>query len=170
MNTCELAIRWTDSSREAILLGLHYLPDAALSWSPSAASKSPLRIIAHVAATNDLINQLLGNPTAPAPEFERFNELTAEYETVVTTRAEAERVINETCAMLVETFKDSTEEQMAGDINTPFGPKPYQSWALIPSTHMDYHNGQLNYIQSILGDGTFHFDDSAPVVEPVFPV
>ncbi len=65
-------------------------------------------------------------------------------------------------------FKDSADELLAAfealddaglDKLVPGyqGPTPAYAWALFAATHIVYHDAQLNYIQSMLGDDKMHW-------------
>lgn len=163
MTKKELAKVWIEGSQDSFLRGLRYLPDDALSWSPAATSKSALAITAHVVATNYFFAQTLTDPAGTPPEFSFIDAKTEEVSGQMTDREGAVTHFNQSCEALLAAIAGTSEAQAEGAVNTPFGPKAFASWSLVPATHMDYHSGQLAYIQSILGDDKFHWDDSDPV-------
>ncbi len=169
MKQTELAKTWTESSQDGFLRGLRYIPDEALSWSPSPTSKSALAIATHVIATNHFFAQTLENPNGTPPEFAFIDAKTEELSSHIVDRESAVSHFNLSCEAILTAVSNTSDAQAEGEVNTPFGPKAFASWSLVPSTHMDYHVGQLAYIQSLLGDDKFHWDDSDPLTAALSP-
>lgn len=60
-------------------------------------------------------------------------------------------------ADLNEALSQVTQERLDAPVDTPFGAIPLGRLAEIVPRHIMYHSGQLNYIQTWLGDEEFHW-------------
>lgn len=49
------------------------------------------------------------------------------------------------------------EDELTATIDTPIGPKSRADIAFMSVYHGGYHSGQLNYIQTLHGDGAMHW-------------
>ncbi len=58
---------------------------------------------------------------------------------------------------LVDALGQVTDERLRAPVETPFGALPLARLAEIVPRHIMYHSGQLNYIQTWLGDEVFHW-------------
>jgi uncharacterized damage-inducible protein DinB len=53
-----------------------------------------------------------------------------------------------------------SDEELKGEITMPWGAVyPVVEAILLPSSHMSYHDGQMNYIQLLLGDTMMHWHE-----------
>ena len=59
----------------------------------------------------------------------------------------------------ISALEGTPEDEMFREIQTPGGTTSPYDLALFCATHVNYHDGQLNYIQSLLGDTKFHWED-----------
>ena len=55
----------------------------------------------------------------------------------------------------IDTF---SEADLGKEVAMPWGAKfPAMVAILLPTSHMTYHDGQINYIQTLFGDAEFHW-------------
>jgi len=74
------------------------------------------------------------------------------------TRESATATIKQCCSDFSAAFDACPEEQLLNVIDTPFGmTMPLFSVCQIAVNHLWYHDGQLNYIQCLLGDDKVHW-------------
>ena len=65
------------------------------------------------------------------------------------------------CAAFGEALTGASDEALNTVITPPWKmPAPLFSLANVAVSHIWYHDGQLNYIQMLLGDGAVHWMDS----------
>lgn len=124
-----------------------YIQEEMLGWRPMDHGKSAVQILSECARVNFAIaNAIKGvEPGAPAEEQMDFDSLKG----CVIASAEA------VCSAI-----DTLSESTMGDdmVQMPWG-TTYSALeaSLLPASHMSYHDGQINYIQVLLGDTKFHW-------------
>lgn len=74
------------------------------------------------------------------------------------TKEKAEEAILAVAGSLSEAIAQATDDQLNREVMMPWG-MPMSVYALchLAVTHINYHDGQVNYIQSIHGDGEIHW-------------
>jgi uncharacterized damage-inducible protein DinB len=85
----------------------------------------------------------------PAEELATFSELT--------TRERALAKLRETTAALVTAILAVTDDQLETEFETPWGPYSLADGCLHAYWNMGYHEGQINYIQTLYGDFAEHY-------------
>jgi hypothetical protein len=74
------------------------------------------------------------------------------------TRDGALECLNDCVSRFSESFKDANPANLNQSIQTPWGMEtPLFMVAQIAVSHLWYHDGQLNYIQALLGDDKVHW-------------
>ena len=109
-----------------------------------------------------------GGPTRLDPEVRnRLAELEQENKTLRQRVEGAKLRVHDLLGRL--TFLEEQTQRLVDalgnlDVNTlgdmvegPMGPTPRLAIAQLPATHMMYHDGQLNYIQTLYGDKEMHW-------------
>ncbi len=97
--------------------------------------------------------EVLKGNTAPAGEGP-IKELAAQ----ITSKSVAVAKFSEVAGLFTEAFNAASDEKLAEVIDTPWGmPTPLYMICQIAVSHVWYHDGQLNYIQCLLGDEKVHW-------------
>lgn len=92
-----------------------------------------------------------GTPTLPADASEKLAA-------ACSTRAGALEKLEQGSKMLSEALMGASEETLMKTAMAPWNMEaPLYSFAEIAASHLWYHDGQLNYIQCLLGDGAYHW-------------
>ena len=137
-----------------LLKDLQALPEETHSRSHAGCARTPLYMVAECAWVNNWIAGFLqtGNSDRLSQEEQdaRFNS--------VDTTEKAISLLEESVATLTAAY-EALDPDTLGDISDkPFGrPMPKFAPASLPVNHLMYHDGQLNYIQTLLGDDKVHW-------------
>jgi len=145
------AIEKTNESTRHLLLGLKYIPDDKLDWVPMGKAKTPLAIIAECAAVYQWLAAELSGQQDPDI-----------YERVVSRqyagRDQVEALLREAQTELEAAMETLTEEELPEVRDVFWGPTTVADLLWAGKTHSDYHSGQLNYIQTLVGDAEMHME------------
>ena len=122
-----------------------YIPQESLDWSPMDYGKSADRILSECAKANLMfVAAFRGESTK---EVEKDLDFQALKDHVVESAQEVCKAI--------DSLSDSDLEV---DMQMPWGAiMPAAEAIFLPASHMTYHDGQINYIQLLLGDTKFHW-------------
>lgn len=133
---------------------LGFLPADKLGESAGGVARSPLAFTAEVAGFNHLIAKLVRGEEASLPSAE---ERTA-YEATVTDLESATGAVRGSVDDLIAALESADEVQLATEITAPWGSQIVPiNLVGIAVQHMAYHDGQINFIQTLLGDGEEHW-------------
>ncbi|MBP6964107.1 MAG: DUF1572 family protein [Armatimonadetes bacterium] len=146
----EIAQGSTLNQAELLVKDASYIPEEKLCFCPMGCAKTAKDILAEVAATNaSLAAALIGE--TPDPAF-------AEQVKRADTRNELSVLVLESARIVVAAVDKIREDDLDKDATMPWGGVfPLWQAILLPVSHMTYHDGQLNYIQTLLGDSAFHW-------------
>lgn len=137
-------LRWMVSN---FIHNLSFIPEEKLNWKPEPGVKSPLEIAAEVATGQRAMLPVFegGNWThLPLPQL--------------TSRDEASQLLRETAEQYAAALESARPEQLDRFIDL-FGNTVWvQRAVFLPVIDTMHHHGQITYIQSLLGDGEYHFD------------
>lgn len=74
------------------------------------------------------------------------------------TREGAKACLEKTCSEFSSALAGAIDERLSSEIMAPWQmPTPVVILAHIAVNHLWYHDGQINYIQCLIGDGTVHW-------------
>lgn len=121
---------------------------------PGGCARPALHIVAECAALNGFIARILRGETPERPGPEQREAHLRSFDTVEKALAYLEEQTQSLLAAI-----DTLDETTLGDVSEqPLG-RPMSRFALaeLPASHMMYHDGQLNYIQTLHGDGQMHW-------------
>lgn len=139
----------TQQANKELSIGLKYIPDDKLTWVPAGKAKPPLQIVADCAAAYRWAAATIRGAPAGPPE----QKVDAS-----PTRADAVERLEAGLADLVAALDEVTEEQSAQKRQMPWGEETVANLMWLGHWHSIYHAGQLNYIQTLLGDTEMHFE------------
>ena len=133
-----------------IALNLDFIADDKLRWKPAATAPSALEIVDHLLDVLHRMTPLVGGfdsaEQVPQPVLDRDEAKVRLIEAADNYRA-----------MLL----DLEPEQLDEIIETRAGTMPRGAVAVMPVNDIIHHNGQIAYIQMLLGDTETHRDLSA---------
>lgn len=127
-----------------------------VSQSPGGKARTPLHFSAEVGYYNKLAADQIRTGEMPAtggPEQREalFSSMKALDDVISHVEAGTEA--------LIAAVESKSDEELTAVIETFFGPMPICDYVMVISAHIQYHDGQLNYIQALNGDDEFHFAD-----------
>jgi uncharacterized damage-inducible protein DinB len=147
----------TIAAKYWLLNTLAHVPDDKLEWTPSPTSKSALRIAAHVGVSNMGIISLLRGEKSKIESVQDYLAVAEAKEKEIKTREQAAKLIEWSTNFLVTKFDSMDEEALAGRIASPLGEMPAAEFLFFPSRHMCAHASQIDYLQTIWGDGENYY-------------
>ena len=142
----EVAKQVTMSSAQMLCKDTTYIPSEKLAWRPMEHGKSVIAILSEIAGSNHEIAAVIFG--VPAKKVE-----TDDYEAL-------QHAVIESAEAVCKAIDSLSDEALEGDLTMPWGGIFAAGQAiLLPASHMNYHDGQVNYIQLLLGDTKFHWMD-----------
>jgi hypothetical protein len=133
------------------------VPDDKLNYSPSATSKSPLRLAGHVSVAANAFASLLRGEPAPEIPLADMVAWMDEEEKKIATRDEAVQALTSSKEAVISAIDGLTPEAIARTINTPFGEFPTPFLMSLCGLHPACHAAQVDYVQTTYGDLENHF-------------
>lgn len=141
----DLAKQYTTDISQVLCKDATYIPDEMLGWSPMDYGKSANAILSECAKVNLML----------AAAFRKENPRDAEKG--LDFPALKNHVLD-TAQEVCEAIDSMSDADLEGDIQMPWGMiMPMTDAIFLPASHMNYHDGQINYIQTLLGDTKFHW-------------
>lgn len=150
--------KWTDEAKRfnnamgrQLVVAAKYVPADKYNWSPGGAARTAAQILLECAGGNHMLAAIIRGEK-PA---QRDPGVTPE----ALTFGKAKELLEASFAVLDAAIDSVADKDLTGMITLPWGATmPLEGVIFLPGTHMQYHNGQLNYIQTILGDATPHHE------------
>lgn len=123
---------------------LDFIPDDKLDWRPAPTAKSALETVNHAADSVYSITQALGAGEVN-PQF-----------MPAANRQEAKVMLQNGADAYIARLRLLTPQDLERVVTMPFGEMPLLIVAGIPVVEIIHHNGQIAYIQTLLGDAEDH--------------
>jgi hypothetical protein len=147
-------VQMTELNARRLADDLKAIPADKRNVSPGGCARTPLSIVAECGSLNGRVATFL-----KGGEMVRFPP--AELEAIFrpyNTLEKALAYLDEQTAILIETIRGLDDAALGEISDKPFGrPVSLYVTALMPASHMSYHDGQLNYIQMLGDDQTVHW-------------
>lgn len=141
-------------ARQAFQKDLNALPAEAFSQNFGGKSRSAADIVWEVIAANDWMTaKLQGLDSGAPPNSEGWMRAPED-------KQDKETLIGELGASLDRmeaAMASATEDQLAEPSGSQEGAWPKGEFCRLAGVHLWYHSGQINYIQTILGDEEWHW-------------
>jgi hypothetical protein len=141
------------SNYDRLVKDLKAIPAEKQGECPGGCTRSALNLVAECAMLNGFIAGYLTGANTPRPSAEERTAFLASFDSEEKTLAYLEQETNK----LIETVR-GLEETTLGD-EMPFFNRTLTKFAVaeFPAIHMSYHDGQLNYLQTLHGDAEVHW-------------
>jgi uncharacterized damage-inducible protein DinB len=125
------------------------LPEEKHHWQPAETSRSAINQVAECAIMNtgtiDIIHTKLFPADFDFAEYQQqMNSLTGDWPAL-------QKELHESAARVADVIRGVPEEDLGIQIDMPWGPMTLAQVISYPYWNMTYHEGQINYIASILG-------------------
>lgn len=147
----EAAKAITQEQTRQIIMGLQFTPEDKRTQQMGPCARAPLAIFLECAHTYRMAAKLIKGEAA---DWEAEMPKMEDYVTFDAAKAYIEQTESEFIAALDTAVNRDLNETIDPGWGHPF---TLAQFIMLPSYHTAYHNGQLNYIQCLLGDKEFHF-------------
>ena len=139
----------TEKATADLQTALDRIPEDKRAWSPAEKSRTAMDQFAECAILNGSTAKLLKDRTwdgqaAMDAFFKQKEELANDY-------AGAKALLAENMPKLVAAIRALTDDDLAVSVDMPWGPMTLGQIMTYPYWNMSYHEGQINYIASMLG-------------------
>jgi hypothetical protein len=155
----ELAVKLNREASASMARTANAMPPEKVTWQPLEMGRTTLDQIQECGAINHFGAKVL--QTREAPPFdeaarERFARLKADHDTL----EKALKLLDNGTEALVAAIEAFPEEDLDAMITLPFGPEgmtmSFAELMLMSYWNVVYHQGQINYIQTLYGDKEMH--------------
>ena len=148
-----IALRATLRARDEFSRALRALPPARLLWQPGGLAPHALRIAAHCATSNLFLAAVFSGTELP---YRTEDDRRAAIDECATLER-AEALLNRSVTAVCDAIVTVPDRRLDDPVSMPWGERmPLALGLLSPCEHMQYHLGQLNLIQTLLGDDDYH--------------
>ena len=146
-------VGWLDMLASFFCKDIRALPDEALTKSPGGVAKAPATIAAEVVSMCDWCAGALRGDVEATTEDEMG---LPQY----TTKEQICDAVASSASNLGAAIRGASDETLATVVTPPWQmPAPMAVHAQVAVNHIWYHDGQLNYLQALSGDGSVHWRD-----------
>lgn len=150
-NTVQLLLAESvNLASENVLAALLRLPEDKRNWSPGGIARTALDIVAECAMNNRYTADLILTHEWQMNDQEAYNRKKAEI--AAGSLESLTQLLKENTGYLVGVIEKVATEDLDVEVYTPYGTGPLSGVMTYPYWNMKYHEGQLNYIDSILGN------------------
>ena len=124
------------------------LPEAQRLWQPAESARSAMDQVAECALLTGYMANLLHTRQWPDGQFDLFFDEKADL--VAQGWQEIHPRLVESASRVAAVIAALTEDDLAVEIETPWQTQAVAGWMTYPHWNMTYHEGQINYIASLL--------------------
>ena len=136
------------------LKDLGWIPEDKLDVSPMAAAKTPKAMTIECAGLFKMLVALIDSADAKRPSPEERQAWYASFKTIDAVKEE----FTKTADALIAKIEKLDPSALDREVTAPWGqPISLGGMLLLGISHTTYHDGQLNYIQTLYGDDKFHW-------------
>lgn len=125
------------------------LPEGKRDWSPDGKARTALDQYAECALLNGYTAETIRTRQMAAGSMENFPREKTELKAQDWEQIHA--LFQANSAKIVSAIRAVTEEDMGVEIPMPWGPMTVARMITYPQWNMTYHEGQINYVASLLG-------------------
>ena len=149
----DMAKEFTLQQVEMLLKDASYIPEENLGWCAAGCGKTAAQILREIARANwEIAAAIKGE--APGEAGEKRAKLIEEASSLDA----LSQLVRESAKAVCDAIDSHSEADLGNLIRMPWGAMfPLGQAIFLPTSHMTYHDGQINYIQLLLGDSKFHW-------------
>ncbi len=139
---------------ELFLRTFAYVPDDKLNWTPTATSKSAIRIAVHTALHAGRFAKMIRDRALPQVDnLEEWLAKNLAEEVAVTDRAEMEAIFRKGTEEVLTALDSLTAEEVEIVLDSGQGwSMPMTQLMNLPGWHATLHAGQIDYLQTCWDD------------------
>jgi hypothetical protein len=130
-------------------VALMRLPEDKRDWSAQGDARSALDLVAECAILNGSTVDLIKTRQFP-PDYDMASYMTEKAELAKDWEA-LQSLLHQNTARVVAAIRAVPEEDLEAEVTMPWGPMTLEQVISYPHWNMSYHEGQINYIASMLG-------------------
>lgn len=147
-------IGFTQLMHDRLANDLKALDDAKSVLCPGGAGRTPVHIVAECALVNRFVATWLTTGETNRGTSEEREALMASHDT----KEKALALLEEETQKLLAVLESLDPETLGDELEKPLG-RSLSRFAVaeLPAAHMMYHDGQLNYIQTLHDDTDIHW-------------
>ncbi len=147
----------TQKSLGDVLRAVDALPEDRLEWAPSDTSRSVLSQMQEIAISASWFLAFIERKRAPSGEDHEVKK--SQMNGAPTTIDACKELAQASTAALCEAISDFPDEALEDEVTLPFGGGLTCTMADVlglQAWNLTYHLGQINYLQTMLGDRVMH--------------
>ncbi|QYK54138.1 MAG: hypothetical protein KF824_04390 [Fimbriimonadaceae bacterium] len=155
MKIQDLTVRQTQKALGDFLRAVESLPEDRRDWSPVEVVRSAMSMVQEVAVVPEFHLRLISGQGVPPELHAELQAKAAQLRDFESGREAALHATSELCQAILS-FPD---DRLDDEVTLPFGPGVVFTMAEVIGLHywnLVYHFGQVNYIQTALGDREMH--------------
>lgn len=144
-------VRITPKAAEDLMAAFLRLPEDKRAWSPMGDARTAIDQMSEIAILNGRTDELIhtkqfGADFASAMgDFQRLkSELSEDWPRL-------KSMLEENTAKVVETIGKVPDSELSAEVEMPWGAMTIEQIIGYPHWNMCYHEGQINYLASMLG-------------------
>lgn len=141
------------SSAQLLYKDISAMNDVMLANCPGGKARCGFDLLFEIATVNRMFAGMMRGDENEASRPDGWLVAPSEYRSKEAAQKDVTDSVNE----LLAAINSLSEDQLAKPLETPLGTMPVSRLATMMASHMMYHSGQLNYIQTIHGDDAFHW-------------
>ncbi len=139
----------TAKQAEQLETAIKRIPEDKREWSAMKDARSAMDQYAECAILNGSTAKLIKDRTWSSQEsmddfFNHKKELAKDY-------SKAKKLMDENLPKVIEAIKSVPDQDLDVKVDMPWGPMSLKEIISYPFWNMSYHEGQINYIASMLG-------------------
>ena len=155
-NIKDLTINRLNSNLEQYIKDMSFIPDDKLGVVPMGVARPVLEFTAEVIGFNMFVAKAMRGE--PIPHMS--DEDKAAFFASVDSREKAVKMLSDGVSEIITAFEKLTDAELMEEVTLYWGQTETRFIvANMAAAHMGYHDGQLNYIQSLFGDGANHWGE-----------
>lgn len=141
----DLAKGFTMHSAETLCKDASFVPSESLDWKPMEHGKSVNEILSECAKGN------MALAAAVRGEDPKDMDTSVDFDAL-------KGCVMASAKEVCDAIDSLSDEDLGKEAQMPWGQIfPMAAAIMLPTSHMNYHDGQINYIQLLLGDLKFHW-------------
>ena len=124
------------------------LPEDKWFWSPQGDARHALDLVAECAILNGDTADVINTRIFPPIDMEAYRQAKVD---ICQDWNALQTLLDENTAKVVAAIRAVPDADLGIEIHAPWGPMPMTQAISYPYWNMSYHEGQINYIASMLG-------------------
>ena len=145
----EFLVQATQKTAADLEAALLRVPDDKRGWSPMDKARTALDMAAECAILNGSTADMIASRAwTMGDDFSAYEKARAE---LATNGDAVLSLLKENTARVVEAIRTTPDADLGVEINMPWGPMTLAQIIAYPYWNMSYHEGQINYVASMLG-------------------